>query len=350
MLPELMLRVLPEYETARVAFNELIGKSRRRLVRFEQLRQRGVEYRERIEKARHIEEYGASALFACRDEGRALKKIDRLVFNSQSRSTATFRDRISGAKFSVPLGEVVPAIRRLAYLGTVDVTARSDFCVSKPGPALEKAMKSFYGEKEAARKLKLLRTKGRWEKIVQENSSRLVCAARLDFSAPGTTLVSCWASVPMFLASPNYMADGFANAREEKFFCLWMNSTLGIFQLLPAASSTRGSWVRLERFTVDRMLLPDPSSLSAEDWAKVDRLWGAVGTLPLRSLAEQFQDGDSFRQQLDDGLLELVGIATPAERAHFGGSLRSGTLAAIQALRRAMGSSPMEADTEADRA
>jgi hypothetical protein len=92
------------------------------------------------------------------------------------------------------------------------------------------------------------------------------------------------------------------------------------------------------------MLLPDPSALSSEDWALVDRLWDRVGRVRLKSLTEQLGDGDPFREQLDDGLLELVGIATQPERTRLAVSFRRGAFGAIRALRGAMGTGTNSTD------
>ena len=339
MLPLLAFRLLEDFEVGYRALGSLSSLSTIPLVPFQRLRERGIVYKERIEKARHIEEYGASALFVCRTAKRALKKLDRLVVDQDSGHAIIARDRIGERAGSVRFGrnDVVPALRRLAYLPYLDVSKDSDYAASKVSPALERAMRMFYSERDATRKLSRLRSHTLWEGIVKNNSSRVIAADRIDFAGPGTTLVACRSATPMFLACPNYMANGFKSEDEEKLFVLWMNSTMGIMQLLPSASSTRGSWVRVERYTVDRVLFPDFSRLTEDDWGTVRALWKELGKMRLKSILDQLVNHDEFRQQLDDQLLSLLGISASRQRKQLSSSMRDAAASAIQALRQAMG-------------
>lgn len=335
MLPELILRLLPEYEMASKRVDGVFRKSSIPLVAFKEVRKRGVAYRERVERARHLHELGASALLAVRQEERALKQIDRLVYESHKGGTVTFRDRLGDMKFSFQDLEVCPALRRMSYLQHIDVTNETDFCVSKPSRTLEEVMRRFYSKEDVSRMMKRLKENRMWELCVRENSSRVICASRIDFAAPGTNSICCWSKHPMFNVS-HYMAEGFEDERQERLFCLWMNSTLAIIQLLPAAASTRGTWVRLERFAVDRMLIPDFSQLRQNDWIHVDTLWDEVSKMGLVSLREQLELDEGFRARLDDGLLKLLGIQSKEDRLAIGSEMRHGVLVAIDALKRSM--------------
>ena len=338
MLPGLMLRLLPDYDRACGEIERVRRGSTTPFVKFAELRRRGLVYRERIEKARHLEELGASALFACRQEARALRRIDRLYLERESTDRAVFRDRFSGATYEFDTKELYPALRRLARLSSYDVSSISDYCVKTVGDSLRHVMEKVYGDRDGLRKWRRLKDRGFWDKVVKDNSARLVVAARIDFSSPGTTVVACWSTRPMFLASPNYIAEGLASPREERFLCMWLNSSLGVRQLLSATSATRGSWARIERFTLDRMWIPDFHVFSERIWEKSERLRENTSGMRVVSLLDQLAKGSEFRTALDEGLLDLLGFKEKAARASSGEVLRKGLGSAILALRESMGS------------
>jgi hypothetical protein len=335
MLPELVLQLIPEYENASKLVVDVFGDSRIPMTSIGELRKRGITYRERIEKARHLHELGASALLACRGEERALKQIDRLIFKSHKDGATVFRDRLGDAEFEFLDVELCPSLRRMSYLPHIDMSDDSDFCVSVPSKTLQSAMNRFYSTKEVARIMKHLKQDKMWEKCVEENASRIMCARRIDFSAPGSNCICCWNKRAMFNVS-HFMADGFQTELQEKFFCMWMNSTMGIIQLLSTAASTRGAWVGLQKSSVDKMRIPDIGRLESKDWKEVSNLWTRVSKMDLPSLIDQLEKNEGFRVELDDGLLRLLGIDDENARKNIASELRKGGLAAISALKHSM--------------
>lgn len=348
MLPGLMLRLLPEYDTARQEFEFVHHKSLVPFIKFAELRQRGLAYRERIEKARHLTELGASAFLACRQEERALRKIDRLYLDSTRGNAVVFRDRISNATYEFQSKELVPALRRFSYLRSLDITLDADYCVKSAGPSLEKVLVSIYGEKDGLRKFRHLREKGFWPTVVDQNSARVATAMRVNFAAPGTTVLSCWSETPMF-TTHDYLASGFRSVNEEHFFVMWVNSSFALLQLISTTSTTEGSWARMERFTLDRLLIPDFHTFSRAMWEKSEKLWKTVSRLRASSLLDQLSSDSPFRTELDNGLLDLIGISDEVVRRVTGETVRAGVRAAILALRESMGSgrSTPEEDSEA---
>lgn len=338
MLPGLMLRLLPEYDRACGAFERIRTQSTIPFIKFAELRRRGLVYRERIEKARHLEELGASALFACRQEERALRKIDRLYLESESQEKLVFRDRFSHATCEFDAKELCPALRRLSYIPSLDVSSGTDFCVRAVDESLRNLMIRTYGEKEGTRKWRRLKNRGFWEEVVSRNSARLIAAARLNFAAPGTTVLCCWSEEPMFLASPNYLAEGLRALREERFLCMWMNSSFAINQLVSATSATEGTWARIERFSLDRMWIPDFHEFSSDVWDGSERLWTKISRMEATSLLDQLTKGSELRTSLDAGILDLLGFKDKAAQSSSAEAVRRGLASAILALRESMGS------------
>jgi hypothetical protein len=294
----------------------------------------------------HLYKIGQKAVLACRDETRAVKGVDVLVLEELTKDMVVFRDRLSGKLFEFPRGDVRPALRRFSLLTQLDVTDETDFGVAKPGSAMERTMAAFYTKNEGDRFLKFLRQKNRLQKLVESGSARLTLARRIDLSAPGTTLLCCWSKEPLMLAANGFIVSGFKDDMKEKLFCLWMNSSIGLSLLLSKATVTRGSWIYMDKFMIDRLPIPDMNRLSGEDWALVGDLWKAVSHIRLVSLFDQLRTDNSFRSKLDDGILRLLGVLKDDDRAKIAAIVRTGVLEAILALKQTM--EPVEATEEAE--
>lgn len=344
LLSDLVLRLVPEYDTAKNLLEEVFSRSSIPLVNFKEWREKGATYQDRIEPVRHLNALGASALLAVRGEERALKRIDRMIFQSETGGMVTFRDVVGGAEYRFPVSEVQPCVRRLAYLKHIDVNGETDFCVKQPGAALEKPMERIYGRTDSHKMLNKLRADGFWRKCCEANSFHVLVARRIDLAAPGTTLISCRSSEPVFNTT-NFAASGFKDANQEKLFCLWMNSSMGLLQLV-AASPTRGSWVGIQRNIADKVILPDHERLSSRERDFVETLWTRVSRIELKSLLQQLEENDEFRSRLDDGLLEILGISNPNQRAEYATRIRLGASTAIRTLRRTMVSREPDSEDE----
>ena len=148
------------------------------------------------------------------------------------------------------------------------------------------------------------------------------------------------------LAANGFIVSGFKDDMKEKLFCLWMNSSIGLSLLLSKATVTRGSWIYMDKFMIDRLPIPDMNRLSGEDWALVGDLWKAVSQIRLVSLFDQLRTDNSFRAKLDDGILRLLGVLRDDDRAKIATIVRTGILEAILALKQTM--EPGEAAEEAE--
>ncbi|MHB1516573.1 MAG: hypothetical protein ACYCVY_12930, partial [Acidiferrobacteraceae bacterium] len=95
-------------------------------------------------------------------------------------------------------------------------------------------------------------------------------------------------------------------------------------------TTTRGTWMKLEKSAVDRLLFPDPDKLSDEDWKKVEKAWESAASSEWPALIDQLKNG-SPRAKVDESFMDLLG--SPKERA---ATIRNGTLAVLESLQTAM--------------
>lgn len=335
-LAGMLLRVNDAYDRALVSLTQVFGASSHSMVTIEDLMRRGVKINEVYHGDDRPLQVGPKALLACRTAERAVKDIDRLVYVSETSDVTTFRDRMSTQEFSFPKDQISVSLRRFSMLPTMDIGGATDFVVNTPGTSLTKTMSAFYTSREAKAFLARLRLRNAWRNIVRDYSARLNFAARLDIGASGTTLLACWSPKQVFLAGAyGYMIRGLSE-RVEKFLCLWLNSTLALCFLMSKATLTRGTWLKIEQYTMKQLPVPDFNEFSEADWGLVEQLWSTVSKEPLLSIVEQLERVSLVRATLDDQLLALVGVTDASERTVIATTLRSGLLATISSLQRSM--------------
>jgi hypothetical protein len=281
-------------------------------------------------------ELGPEAIIMCRSVERAIKGTDRLVLKKEDNHNYVFFDRFSEkSEFEFPKPELAVALRRFPFLDSMDITGKTDFCVANPGKATEKAMNAFYTAEKSDDYLKRLSNES-WKRILRRGSSKVAISARADLAAPGTRLIAVYSKNPMFLAGAyGYNVTGFTNETEEKLFVLWMNSTLALLQLIAKSTITRGSWVKLEEFTTEQVVLPNASNLTASEKNKINELWKSFSKQTFSSLLEQLKSSGGTRRQLDAALLELLGVHK-AQVKQVAEQLEKGALAAILMLNATM--------------
>jgi len=360
LLPEndtltgLLLHLFKYYDSAKRDVNDVIRHATIPLARFGELEKSlGVYVTRWVLGSEHFSYYGSKALIACREEARAIRDIDRLIYHESTSTSIRLRDRIGGHIYSFPTASAKRALRRFSFLMSPDITSQVDFVVGRPSTTLEEALTAMYGRSEARCYLARIQAvskkypHGRWIGRVEEGSSRMCIARRLNLAAPGTTVISCWSEEPVFLATDGYLIKGIEDQLYEKLLCLWFNSSLFLLLMLGGLTITQGSWIKIEEFNLSELPVPNYIPFTEEQKATIESLWREVSRTRWPSLMEQLADQPS-RAALDEGILFLIGVTDAEERIRIGGNIRRGILSTIQALRRTMGGSGREEEDVAD--
>ena len=348
LLPEsrtlsgLYLSLLEEYDLANTELQKLIDKSTIPLIQFGQLTSAtGIEATECVFSGKNFSSYGPKALIISRTQQRSIKQeTDRLFASSTTADRVRAQDRVTGSTYEIPTSIMVPAIRRFSYLKSLDVSDESDFCVAEITPQIEKLIQSYYARNEADQILRRLR-KG-WSQMVTRGSSRLLMMWRVDWAAKGTTLICVRHKEPAFMVIKGKYFTGISNSAQEKFLCLWFNSSPFIVSYLGRARITRGTYMDLEEYALDRCPVPDISKLAEKDHEAIGDLWQKLSQHKVPSLLEQLASPASFRDELDDGLLGILGISDPVEQRQMVMRFQKGAYSAINALANTMRSASQE--------
>jgi hypothetical protein len=284
----------------------------------------------------HLDFYGSKALLACRSENRALRATDILVYRGEADGQVCLGRRDVRKDYQFPGSTIRSAVRRFSGLTSLNIDEETDFVVAQTSPALSDVMADIYGPKEAVVRLTRIQktTKklkgGQWLYRVEQGSTRLAWGRRFDLGGPGTAVLAVWTPHPFFLACDGFMVKGLT-PREEKFVALWMNSTLFLGQLLAKQfTATRGTWMKLEKGAVDRILFPDIDTLGEDDWKRVETAFDVACKVSWPKLLDQL-DGTGPRAKVDQFLLGLLG-GDPARTT----ALQSGTLEVLESLQSAM--------------
>ncbi len=249
--------------------------------------------------------FGTSALNISREEKRALKKVDRLIVSTDGRSKLTVRDRVTETQYEIPKLALVPTVRRLSLYPSFDVSNATDFLISKPYPGLNLIMKAIYGEEKS--QIYLTRIRDRWVSRVQQGSTQLCLARRIDLAASGTHHIGVYTNKPSFTGHGGW---GFRNLSDDqaKLLCLWFNSSLFLMQLLEQRTQTRGTWWRFDKHRFARTLIPDLMAIKRTERKQLIELFDELHTVEFPPLLEQFKISFEGRRKLDAAWLTLMGI------------------------------------------
>ncbi len=77
----------------------------------------------------------------------------------------------------------------------------------------------------------------------------------------------------------------------------------------------------LEEYALDRCPVPDLRHLSKEKCKQIDELWEKLKSINVPSLLEQLEGSHPFRLELDDGLLQILGIDDQEQKEFNGESI-----------------------------
>jgi hypothetical protein len=341
LLPEnqtlsgLYLSLLNEYASAASKLDELVSLSVIPLIEFGVLTEKsGIKATECVFSGKQFFSYGPMALIVCQTRDRAIRATDRLYLDSRDGSNVTFRDKVSNSAYTFSSEIVMPAIRRFSYFSSLDITGKSDFCITRITPDVETLINHLYNRRESSRIIHRVREE--WTKMVSRGSSKLCMMWRVDWAAAGTTLICVRHDRPVFLVIKGKYFSGISNMVHEKLLCMWFNSSPFIVAYLGRARITRGSYMDLEEYALNRCPVPDLTQLTSQQCKMIDDLWEKIKDIEVPSLIDQLESNHPFRTELDDGLLLIMGISDPKQRAVLASIFRRGAYSAIRALRDTM--------------
>jgi len=171
--------------------------------------------------------------------------------------------------------------------------------------------------------------------MIRRGSTHIFITRRADLAAPGTRLIALRTSNPS-LAIRDYMLRGFKNEAEEKLFCIWLNSTPFLVEMLGRATITRGSWLLFDLFALDNVRFPDITKLDASQIKLIADGYDRIKGIIFSPLIEQLKNHKKERMILDDIILKLLGVKNGEKRMKISLALQTGASEAIHTLQNTM--------------
>lgn len=334
-LSTLMLCLNDDYNLAWKILTKIANESKTEMVKIKELFKEGLEITEVYHGQYRPLLVGPKAIIACRTEERAIKQIDRLLYDSESDGEITLKDRFNpDSQYKFPINKLGSCIRRFSYFDTMNITNKTDFIVTKTGKELENTMNAYYTKKEKERFILRIK-RAKWDKIIERGSSKVNIMARVDLAAKGTIFLAYRCEDPSFLIAYGYNVKGFKDENEEKLFTLWFNSTMGLIELLAHATINRGTWLKFEQFTTEQLTIPNPQKLSKTQWIQIEKLWNDLEDESVPPLVEQLEKNNEVRTKLDTTLLKIIGF-NDKEALSMSLKLQNGALSSINMLKKTM--------------
>ena len=93
-----------------------------------------------------------------------------------------------------------------------------------------------------------------------------------------------------------------------KIISVWFNSSINALQLYLKRIETRGAWMRLDKYVINKLLVLDPTSLSKRERKILLTIFENIRSEAFPSFLEQLKKKYSPRVMLDKAILEILGF------------------------------------------
>ena len=248
--------------------------------------------------------FGGHHGFVLANEGRAIRASDGWVVKSAGKRELIARNRGTGAEVKIPNSSIVPGIRRLSHTTTVDVSGRHDYITVGWSPQIKEMARLTLSHKEFSKfGPSVLQD---WKKKFSLKSSCLLMSRRLYLSSPGTSVVSLYSERPTI--GVNFWSIKGVEGDKAKILCLWLNSSINIFQLFSIGITREGSWMTLHDYMMDDVMVPDISAMNEKHRRALLEIFEEVRNTELPSILDQFMSHNHFREIVDSIWLDVLGF------------------------------------------
>jgi type I restriction-modification system DNA methylase subunit len=282
-------------------WNSFIEKGSSKLELFEKiLEKEGARIFEGLRARSHMINASIGSLFIVRYSSRANKREDRWVFKSLGKKELIAEDLVSHDTVSIPVKSLKYGLRRLSGINYIDLSDKLDFVITKNFKNIEMV---FSNTNRVPQKKELTK----WQKYVNEKLSKLAIAARFDISATGTSLFSWYSSKPMAGCGVVCNIKGLDD-ENAKIISLWFNSSINALQLYLKRIETRGAWMRLDKYVIEKLLVLNPNLLTKQERKMLFSVFEDIRSEPFPSFLEQLKTRYSPRVKLDKVILAILGF------------------------------------------
>ncbi|RLF09493.1 MAG: hypothetical protein DRJ98_08050 [Thermoprotei archaeon] len=241
--------------------------------------------------------------FIIYDKSRAQKKIDIWVSDRIKEDVLIARHRMLNQKVSIPLSALGRGLRRPSYVQTMDITDTSDYLILSWFDGIEDMAAATLTSQELKRFDESVVEA--WQEKFEMMKAHVLLSRRFDLSAPGTCLLAYYSDRPV-VGVDMWCIKGLSGD-DAKISTLWLNSTLNILQVLVHRTETRGAWMKIHDYMLDKFMLPSIKGLNKRDLELLLEVFDEVKHHSFPSILKQLKAGYKVRKEIDSVWLKVLG-------------------------------------------
>lgn len=91
-----------------------------------------------------------------------------------------------------------------------------------------------------------------------------------------------------------------------KLLSLWMNSTFGVIQLLYNGAAIEGDWMKVHKYMLDNIYIPDPEIFIKDYNEDISSLYNEVSNVKVPSFIDQLRINHKIRNKIDKFFIERL--------------------------------------------
>jgi len=239
-------------------------------------------------------------LYIHKDVSRILKGTDMWLLKNESKKYVEIEHRRLKKKFKIPKSSLLYAMRRFSGINVINVTKKADYIIVDDFPQIEEYLSLSFGQKIDKNFLKP------WKKYVSNLTGNLLLANHVNVSAPRTTILAYYSSQPIVV--PRSMWSIRLPDEPAKILALWLNSSLGLLQMLMLRRETEGAYLWFVASTLRKFLIPNLDVLSKEDFKRLLEIFEEKSKIEFPSLLDQLKNKFSAKIEIDRTFLRIFGF------------------------------------------
>jgi len=205
----------------------------------------------------------------------------------------TIENRFTKEELKVPRKALKRGLRRPARTDQMDLTDILDYVITGKFKNVEKVLKNPSAL-------------AKWKNYVKPRLANLLVSRRFDISATGTRLITYYSSTPM-VGVDMWCIRGIPD-EDAKILTLWFNSTPNLLSTLVHRTETRGAWMKLHEYTMEKSLVLNPKTLSKNNRKTLLHLFNKIKNESFPSLLQQLNKKYPLRVEMDKTILRILGF------------------------------------------
>lgn len=245
------------------------------------------------------------------NDKRAIKKIDAWIVDEVKNNMVVARHRSLNWKVEIPVEHLKRGLRRLSYVNSMDVSSTADYLIVSWFDDIKKMASVFLSESQLKKFNKTIVNS--WENKFEKKKANVLTGRRFDISAPGTKWIAFYSDIGLVGTGGHFWCVSGITGDEAKLVTLWLNSTFALLQLIVKRKETRGAWMKVEKYILEGVKIPNISTLSAEEKQIMLKAFDEVKDVKPPSVLEQLKTRFWARVLIDKAWLQVLGYKEDAD-------------------------------------